>query len=107
MNLQQAISVLTVHQEWRMGAEIPLLDPRKLTEAIRIILYDHLHKQLETKQLETKPGFVEKREKQAWDIIEEMVGTYEEDNDEALDYYDVMQYLKTICHPPMLKQQLC
>jgi hypothetical protein len=105
MNLQEAISVLTEHQEWRMGAEISMMVSKKTTEAIRIILDDHLHKQL----LETKPGFVEKREKQAWNIIEEKVANYTEEinkfdgSELPCSPFEVMQYLKTICHPPMLK----
>ena len=104
MNLQEAISILTVHQEWRMGAEIPMLEPKQISEAIRIILDDHLHR-----QLETKPGFVEKREKQAWNIIEEMVANYTEEinkfdgSELSCSPFEVMQYLKTICHPPTLK----
>ena len=105
MNLQKAISVLNEYQEWRMGAEIPMLEPKQISEAIRIILDDHLHR-----QLETKPGFVEKREEQAWDIIEEMIVNYAEEKSK-FDYseqllcnpYDLIKYLKLICHPPMLK----
>lgn len=107
MNLQEAISVLTVYQEWRMGAaEIFMLEPKQISEAIRIILDDHLHR-----QLETKPGFVERREEQAWDIIEGMVVDYVEEKIEfdlngqlLCSPYDMIKYLKTICHPPTLKQ---
>jgi hypothetical protein len=81
-----------------------MLEPKQISEAIRIILDDHLHR-----QLETKPGFVEKREKQAWNIIEEMVINYTEEinkfdgSELPCSPFEVMQYLKTICHPPMLK----
>ena len=47
MTLQEAISVLTIHQQWRMGEEIPMLEPKRITEAINIILDNHLHNQLE------------------------------------------------------------
>ena len=106
MNLQEAISTLTVYQEWRVGAEIPMLEPKQISEAIRIILDDHLHR-----QLETKPGFVEKREEQAWDIIEEKVVDFTEEESKfgyseqlLCSPYDMIKYLKSICHPPMLKQ---
>ena len=38
MKYQEAIKVLKIHQEWRLGAEIEMLEPKELTEAIDTIL---------------------------------------------------------------------
>ena len=38
MTYQEAIKVLKIHQEWRLGAEIEMLEPKELTEAIDTIL---------------------------------------------------------------------
>lgn len=38
MKYQEAIKVLKIHQEWRLGAEIEMLEPKELTEAIDAIL---------------------------------------------------------------------
>ena len=39
MKLNKAIKTLKKHQQWRLGAERPLMHPEKLTEAINIVLY--------------------------------------------------------------------
>jgi hypothetical protein len=39
MKLTKAIKVLKKHQKWRLGAETKPTEPKKLTEAIDIVLY--------------------------------------------------------------------
>jgi len=39
MKLSKAIKILKKHQQWRLGAERPLMNPQKLTEAINLVLY--------------------------------------------------------------------
>jgi hypothetical protein len=46
MILQEAISILTIHQQWRQGADIQMSSPRVLTEALDVVLDNHLHNQL-------------------------------------------------------------
>jgi ribosomal protein L32 len=38
MTLQEAISNLKIHQQWRLGADIIMIEPKELTESIDIIL---------------------------------------------------------------------
>jgi hypothetical protein len=38
MSLEEAIRILTVHQVWRVGADIPMISPKELTEAIDVII---------------------------------------------------------------------
>jgi len=38
MTLQEAISILKIHQQWRLGADIVMIEPKELTEGINIIL---------------------------------------------------------------------
>jgi hypothetical protein len=38
MTLQQAISNLKIHQQWRLGADIVMIEPKELTESIDIVL---------------------------------------------------------------------
>ena len=38
MKLQEAISILKIHQQWRLGADIVMIEPKELTEALNIIL---------------------------------------------------------------------
>ena len=39
MNLKKAIKTLKKHQQWRLGAETKMTKPKKLTEAINLVLY--------------------------------------------------------------------
>jgi hypothetical protein len=39
MTLTKAIKILKKHQKWRLGAETKPTEPKKLTEAINVILY--------------------------------------------------------------------
>ena len=38
MTLEQAISNLKIHQQWRLGADIVMIEPKELTESIDILL---------------------------------------------------------------------
>ena len=38
MTLQEAISNLKIHQQWRLGADIVMIEPKELTESIDIVL---------------------------------------------------------------------
>ncbi len=38
MNLTEAISILKIHQEWRLGADIVSIEPKELTEAMQTII---------------------------------------------------------------------
>ena len=40
MTYQEAILILKIHQEWRLGAEFPQTVPRTLTKAIDTILLE-------------------------------------------------------------------
>jgi len=39
MKLSEAVEILETHQVWRLGAIDEPTDPRRLTEAIEIVLY--------------------------------------------------------------------
>jgi len=39
MNLNKAIKTLKKHQQWRLGADTKPTEPKKLSEAINLILY--------------------------------------------------------------------
>lgn len=38
MTLSEAISILKIHQQWRLGADIVMIEPKELTEAMNIII---------------------------------------------------------------------
>jgi hypothetical protein len=38
MTLQEAIDILKIHQQWRLGADIEMLEPKKISEAINVII---------------------------------------------------------------------
>lgn len=38
MNLQKAIQILKKHQEWRLGADTKLTDPKQLTEVLDVAI---------------------------------------------------------------------
>ena len=38
MNLTEAISILKIHQEWRLGADIVSIEPKELIEAMQTII---------------------------------------------------------------------
>jgi len=48
MTIQEAIHILTLHQAWRLGSDIPMVEPKQLSKAIHEILYYHMVN--ETKQ---------------------------------------------------------
>lgn len=41
MTYQEAIKLLRHHQEWRLGADILMIEPKDLTEAIDAILTNY------------------------------------------------------------------
>lgn len=41
MTYEEAIKTLKIHQEWRLGADIEMLEPKIITEAIDAILFYH------------------------------------------------------------------
>jgi len=38
MKLSEAISILKIHQQWRLGADIVMIEPEELTKAMNIII---------------------------------------------------------------------
>ena len=42
MKLQEAISILKIHQQWRLGADIVMIEPKELTQAIDTLLNYHI-----------------------------------------------------------------
>jgi hypothetical protein len=44
MNLTEAIEILMIHRKWRLGAEIVMVEPKQLTEAIDVVLAELLSK---------------------------------------------------------------
>lgn len=38
MTLSEAISILKIHQQWRLGADIVMIEPKELTKAMDIII---------------------------------------------------------------------
>lgn len=39
MKLSKAIKILKRHQQWRLGADIKIAEPKTLTQAIDVVLY--------------------------------------------------------------------
>jgi hypothetical protein len=61
MTLEAAYATLTVYQQWRLGAEIPMLDPKLITMAIDIVLENRLKQQLETMTQQTQTEWLKAR----------------------------------------------
>lgn len=61
MTLEKAYAVLTVYQEWRLGADIPMLDSVQITEAINTILQDRLKQQLRDMEQSTQTDWLKAR----------------------------------------------
>jgi hypothetical protein len=38
MTIQESLSILRIYQQWRLGADIPMLEPKEITEAINTVL---------------------------------------------------------------------
>jgi hypothetical protein len=51
MNIQEAIVVLKLHNQWRKGAETPMIEPKELSEAIDAIV-DYYHNKTEITRFE-------------------------------------------------------
>ena len=56
MKITEAISILKIHQEWRLGADIVSIEPKELTEAMQVII-DLLD-----------PNFIVGMTSNAWDL---------------------------------------
>jgi hypothetical protein len=41
MKLQEAISILKIHQQWRLGADIVMIEPKELTKALDVLINYH------------------------------------------------------------------
>ena len=66
MKLQEAISILKIHQQWRLGADIVMIEPKELTEAIDTLLNYHI---VDTNEM-VKRGTLKKRmDKDAWFVV--------------------------------------
>ena len=66
MSLQEALTILTKHQQWRRGADIEMAEPKVITEALDIVLaYHHVG----TNEM-VKRGTLKKRmDKDAWFVV--------------------------------------
>ena len=54
MKLQEAIHILTLHQAWRLGTDIPMAEPKQLSEAIHVILNHHMVDETQTTSSQTE-----------------------------------------------------
>ena len=52
MTLQEAISNLKIHQQWRLGADIIMIEPKELTESINIILAQLPQQEISDEEIE-------------------------------------------------------
>jgi hypothetical protein len=52
MTLQQAISNLKIHQQWRLGADIVMIEPKELTESIDIVLSQLPQQEISDEEIE-------------------------------------------------------
>ena len=77
MKLQEAISILKIHQQWRLGADIVMIEPKELTEAIDTLLNYHIvdTNEMVSSQTEISDEEIEKGAENAWSDYE-----YEEGN---------------------------
>ena len=66
MKLQEAISILKIHQQWRLGADIVMIEPKELTEALDVLLKHHMVDETQTisSQTEISDKEIEKQAKQ-------------------------------------------
>lgn len=47
MTLQEALTILTTHQQWRRGSEIEMAEPKVITEALDVVLaYHHIREKV-------------------------------------------------------------
>ena len=77
MKLQEAISILKIHQQWRLGADIVMIEPKELTEAIDTLLNYHIvdTNEMVSSQTEISDEEIEEASENAWSDYE-----YEEGN---------------------------
>ena len=52
MTIQEAISNLKIHQQWRLGADIVMIEPKELTESINIILAQLPQQEISDEEIE-------------------------------------------------------
>ena len=52
MTLQEAISNLKIHQQWRLGADIVMIEPKELTESIDIVLSQLPQQEISDEEIE-------------------------------------------------------
>ena len=45
MTIKEAIDLLERHNSWRTGADIPMEEPRAITEAINLVINDYKKKE--------------------------------------------------------------
>ena len=55
MTLKQAISILKQHNDWRKGAETPMIEPKELSMAIDLILKEVKKNESAQRDNETTP----------------------------------------------------
>ena len=66
MKLQEAIHILTLHQAWRLGTDMPMAEPKQLSEAIHVILNHHMVDETQTTSSQTEISD-EEIEKAMWE----------------------------------------
>jgi hypothetical protein len=54
MTLQESISIFKIHQQWRLGADIVMLEPKELTEAFDVLLNHHMVDETQTTSSQTE-----------------------------------------------------
>jgi hypothetical protein len=51
MKIQEAIDILKIHQQWRLGADIEMLEPKKISEAINVIILQFAQKEISDEEI--------------------------------------------------------
>jgi len=72
MTLQEAISNLKIHQQWRLGADIIMIEPKELTESINIILAQLPQQEISDEEIEK--AFTIETEVQTTKYVGEIAG---------------------------------
>ena len=54
MIIPEAISILKIHQQWRLGADIVMIEPKELTKAIDVLINYHTDIMNETLSSQTE-----------------------------------------------------
>ena len=69
MIIPEAISILKIHQQWRLGADIVMIEPKELTKAIDVLINYHIDIMNETLSSQTEIKFTEEQWAVIWDNI--------------------------------------